>query len=85
MFQKKYIITVKKAAKQVFKEMPDTFSAVTFSNRVKLLVGSDRLMDGTILRKLREARTDNPEFEYQCIDRERAIYKKTNNLMLNDK
>jgi hypothetical protein len=33
-------------------------------------------MDGTILRRLREARAASLSYQYKCIDTENAIYQK---------
>ena len=76
MTQKKSEITVRKASEMAFQEMPDTFSAVTFCSKVKSITGRFMLMDGSILRRLREARSDNQSYHYRCIDNERSIYQK---------
>jgi hypothetical protein len=35
------------------------------------------LMDGTILRRLREARADSMAYQYRCVDPEISLYRKT--------
>lgn len=64
------------AVKNVFDNMPDTFYAVTFIDRVRL-VSSTMAFDSSILRILRKVRQDNPkEYNWKCIDKEKAIYQK---------
>jgi hypothetical protein len=74
--KKKSPITVRAAAEQVFEQMPDTFHAIFFCARVKARTGRLSLMDGTILRRLREARADSQQFQYRCIDTDKSIYQK---------
>jgi len=69
-------ITVRTAAEQVFNEMPETFHAIFFCARVKARTGRVGLMDGTILRRLREARAEKQEFQYRCVDNDKSIYQK---------
>ena len=76
MSKAKSPITVRDAAEQVFAEMPETFHAIFFCARVKARTGRHSLMDGTILRRLREARNENIDCNYRCIDHEKALYKK---------
>jgi len=73
---KKSAITVRSAAEQVFIQMPETFQAIQFCRRVRTVTGRFELMDGTILRRLREAREDSEVFQYRCVDQEKALYKK---------
>ena len=75
--KKKSPLSIRKATEQVFQEMPETFHAIFFCARVKVRTGRLSLMDGSILRRLREARNANSEkYNYRCIDNEQAIYKK---------
>lgn len=76
MSKPKSPITVRVAAEQVFVEMPETFHAVIFCARVKARTGRMGLMDGTILRRLRDARAESQKFQYRCIDTDKSIYKK---------
>lgn len=69
-------ITVRRAVEQIFTEQPDHFHAPFFCTAVKARTGRWALMDGTILRRLREARADNPAFNYRCIDPEISLYRK---------
>ena len=61
-------ITVRRAVEQVYAEQPELFHAPFFCERVKARCNRPILMDGTILRRLREARADSVEFQYRCID-----------------
>jgi len=75
--KKKSDLTVRQATELVYTLMPEKFSAVTLCRKVQLLTGRDSLMDGTILRRLREARNENSQkYDYRCIDPERSLYKK---------
>lgn len=75
--KKKSPISVAAAVEQVFADMPDEFHAVFFCARVKVKTGRSALMDGTILRRLREKRTEKPaEFGYACINPETSVYRK---------
>jgi hypothetical protein len=76
MSRPKSPITVRVAAEQVFDEMPETFHAVFFCARVKARTCRMSLMDGTILRRLREARADSQQFQYRCIDSDKSLYQK---------
>ena len=69
-------ITVRRAVETVFNDLPDTFSAPSMCRRVKHLTARHDLMDGTILRRLREARADSLDYQYRCIDTEKALYQK---------
>ena len=69
-------ISVRRATELVFNELPDNFHAPFFCARVKFRTGRHYLMDGTILRRLREARSEKPEYNYRCIDPTISLYKK---------
>lgn len=69
-------ISVRRASELAFSEMPDTFSANTFCTRVRIKTMRPMLMDSSILRRLREARADNLDYYYECIDNEKALYRK---------
>ena len=80
---KKSAITVRRAVEEVFRTLPVTFQAIIFCERVRAKTGRQFLMDGTILRRLREARADQSEYNYRCIDTELAVYQKMQPCELN--
>lgn len=69
-------ITVRRAVEIVYTELPDHFHAPFFCAAVKAKTGRHFLMDGTILRRLREARSDSIAFNYRCIDPTISLYRK---------
>jgi len=69
-------ITVRRAVEMTFNDLPETFSAPRLCRKVKHLTERADLMDGTILRRLREARADSLDYQYRCIDTEKALYQK---------
>lgn len=69
-------ITVRRAVEQVFDEQPELFHAPLFCMRVKQRCNRPILMDGTILRRLREARADSTAYQYRVIDPGISLYKK---------
>lgn len=75
--KKKSEISVRKAVEMVFREMGQLFHAPQFCKEVKARTGRYLLMDGTILRRLREARASNVEFNYRVIDPETSLYRKS--------
>jgi hypothetical protein len=70
-------ISVRRAVEIVYTELPDHFHAPFFCAAVKAKTGRHYLMDGTILRRLREARADSIAFNYRCIDPTISLYRKT--------
>jgi hypothetical protein len=56
--------------------MSNTFSAPRLCRRVKHITERSDIMDGTILRRLREARADSIAFNYRCIDPSISLYRK---------
>jgi len=76
--KQKSAITVRRAAELAYNELPETFSAQQFCTRVRIKTLRPYLMDGSILRRLREARADSLNYQYRCIDNEKALYKKEN-------
>lgn len=76
MSKKKSPITVRQAVEQVFTDMPETFHAVIFCERVRMKTRRQFLMDGTILRRLREARADKADYQYRCINHDVSLYQK---------
>ncbi len=77
MAKKKSLYTVREAVEIAFKKMDSKFHSIHLCQMVRELTSRPFLMDGTILRRLREAREDNPEiFGYVVKDHERSIYRK---------
>ena len=75
-FEKKGAETVYKACSIAFEQMPEIFSSLDICRRVRILTGRPALMDGSILRRLRELRADRLECNYRCIDSKNSQYKK---------
>lgn len=79
MTAKKSIYSVYDATKIAYAKLDNRFSALHLCQMVRHITGRAYLMDGTILRRLRELREDHPqEFNYIVIDNEKSIYKKLN-------
>lgn len=77
--KKKSIISVKDATRIAFTNMDQKFSSLHLCQAVRHLTGRAFLMDGTILRRLRELRESDPdEFNYRVSDIEKSEYKKIN-------
>jgi len=71
--------TIKKSVGIVFGKMPKIFGASSLISQVKVVSGRENVFDGTVLRKLRELRTDvDSGVNYEVIDNHKAIYKKIN-------
>lgn len=71
-------MTVKEATAKAFLNMNQEFHAPKLCETVRLLVGRPMLMDGTILRRLRELRNDEPvNFMYTVKDAEASLYQKS--------
>jgi hypothetical protein len=75
-FQQKGRMTVYDATVKAFEMMPEIFSSLEFCRMVRIHTGRPMLMDGSILRRLREVRADRLEMNYRCIDSEISLYKK---------
>jgi hypothetical protein len=57
--------------------MDTKFHSIRLCQAVREITARPFLMDGSILRRLRELREETPEkFGYICKDHERSIYKK---------
>jgi len=68
---------VKEATEIAFKEMPETFHSYHMVALARGLMCRPACMDGTITRRLRELREENPQlFGYDVVDTELSIYKK---------
>lgn len=77
MGKKKSIYTVKEATAQAFNEMDETFHTFQLVALVRGKTARAFLMDGTILRRLRELREDYPQiYGYEVVDKDASRYKK---------
>lgn len=75
--QQKSIYSVREATRMAFSNMPEVFSVLSLVNQAKMIMGRPYCMDGTILRRLRELRDEEPGvFNYQVIDSETGKYQK---------
>ena len=71
------IIPVKESARLAFNRMDVKFHSIRFCQAVREISGRAFLMDGTILRRLRELRDEDPaKYDYTCIDTTEGLYKK---------
>lgn len=77
MGKKKSLYTVKEATAMAFKQMSETFHTYELVAIARGLTARPALMDGTILRRLRELREEHPAiYGYEVIDPECSKYKK---------
>ena len=77
MGKKKSLYTVREATEIAFKEMGNKFHSIHLCQAVRNITARPFLMDGTILRRLREAREDDPQsFGYIVKDNDAGIYEK---------
>lgn len=77
MGKKKSIYTVKEATAQAFGEMNETFYTFQLVAMVRGKTARPFLMDGTILRRLRELREQHSDiYNYEVVDKESSKYKK---------
>lgn len=67
-------ITIRKAVKQVYDQMPKDFHVIKFCMAVRGKL-KKLTMDGTILRRLRELR-ESGHCPYKVIDTVKGIYQK---------
>lgn len=74
--KKKSKISVRKAVEMAFEIQGNLFHAPQLCREVRVITGRPLLMDGTILRRLREARASNVEFNYSVLDSETSLYRK---------
>ncbi len=68
-------VTVYEATRLAFNQQRDIFSVLDLVRSVRRITGRDYLMDGTILRRLRELREDG-RAKYSIFDYTTAKYKK---------
>jgi len=59
-------MTIREATKRAYKTMPEDFYVWNLLVETKMLAGRPFLTDGTILRRLRELREDNPFVDYEA-------------------
>jgi len=77
MGKKKSIYSVREATEMAFEKMDEKFYSIRLCQSVREITARPLLMDGSILRRLREAREEFPEkFGYKCVDNESGIYQK---------
>ena len=74
--KKKSEISVRKAVEMAFENQGNMFHAPQLCREVRVITGRPLLMDGTILRRLREARVDNLSYYYRVVNSETSLYKK---------
>ena len=81
MAKRKSLYTVREAVEIAFKNMDTKFHLIHLCQMVRELTSRPFLMDGTILRRLREARENNADlFGYTVEDHDRSIYKKSSSV-----
>lgn len=77
MAQRKSLTTVKQATALAFKEMTSVFYTYHLIALVRGITTRPHLMDGTILRRLRELREEQPKiYGYEVLNQEASQYKK---------
>lgn len=77
MGKKKSLYTVREATAMAFSQMSEVFHTYELVAIVRGLTARPALMDGTILRRLRELSEDHPQvYGYEVIDQECSKYKK---------
>jgi hypothetical protein len=75
--RKKSLITVYEATKIAYKGMDKKFHSIRLCQMVRELTGRAFLMDGTILRRLRDLRSNHPEeYSYKVVNQDESIYQK---------
>ena len=74
---RKSVYSVREATEIAFNKMDTKFHSIRLCQAVREITARPFLMDGSILRRLREAREANPsQFGYICEDNEAGIYRK---------
>jgi len=75
--KRKSVYSVREAVEMAFKRMDTKFHSIRLCQAVREITARPFLMDGSILRRLREAREDDPiQYGYICEDNESGIYRK---------
>jgi len=67
--------SVKKAALQAYEVMPEKFSSLYLARVARLIYGRRFTFHDTIMRKLREYRTEGV-INFKCIHNKKSLYKK---------
>jgi len=76
------MLTVRSATEIAFRSMDKKFHSIRLCQAVRELTGRAFLMDGTILRRLRELREDQPaDFNYKVLNPDEGLYIKINELV----
>ena len=69
------MLTVREATEIAFRNMDKKFHSIRLCQAVRELTGRAFLMDGTILRRLRELREESPaDYNYKVINSDKGIY-----------
>ena len=77
MSKQKSLYTVKQATALAFDSQPDRFNAINLVQMARALMARPSCFDGTILRRLRELRDENPiKYNYQVTDPDAGKYEK---------
>lgn len=77
MAKQKSIYTVKQATAMAFDYQPEVFHGLTLVTLARAIMARPACLDGTILRRLRELRDENPQkYGYEVIDPDISRYKK---------
>lgn len=74
--KKKSKISVRRAVEMAFEIQGNLFHAPQLCREVRVITGRPLLMDGTILRRLREARADDLRYYYRVANSETSLYRK---------
>lgn len=69
---------MREATRLAYANMPATFQSQHLVQMARSIMARPSCMDGTILRRLRELRDDDPvHFNYVIIDNDQSLYRKT--------
>jgi hypothetical protein len=74
-------MTVREATLKAYNDMPDEFHILQLCKKVKVIIGRQHLMDGSITRRLRELREDGV-IRYDVVETRHSIYQKNGQLNL---
>lgn len=77
MSKQKSLYTVKQATALAFDSQPERFHAINLVQMARALMARPMCFDGTILRRLRELRDENPtRYGYRVTDPDAGKYEK---------
>lgn len=77
MTKKKSLYTVLESTMIAFDDCGNEFHGYDLISKVRNITGRRYLMDSTIMRRLRECRSNNPvKYGYIVIDNEESLYRK---------